>query len=205
MFRTAYCAFALVALAASLGLFDACYNRTWYVYFTMLSNYYCMGVMVAELVQTVRGAQKDACPHLKFAGVVMILMTCVVYNFILARAPGHSAAANYDVGSLLMHLLLPLMFIADWFLFYQRGKSKWYDPLIALALVLIYGEFIFIRAKFARTARYPYFFINPDKIGREGVLKWICLIVPAFTASAYLLMLIDHLPCLQKLHKHDIM
>mgnify|MGYP004454249771 CR=1 FL=1 len=49
-----YCAFGLVAVVGSFGMFEARFDASFYTKFTNLSNYLCLGIMVAELVQTAR-------------------------------------------------------------------------------------------------------------------------------------------------------
>ena len=132
-----YCALGLVGIVASFGIFDDYTMFRWdfYVHFTNLSNYFCIGVMVAQLVQTARKKEDSyvtVAPLLKFIGVLAILLTFVVFNVMLAGAEGRDPQLNWRVGSLLAHVLLPIMFIADWFLFRERGKVKWYYPIASV-------------------------------------------------------------------------
>ena len=77
IFYTIYCTLGLVGCIASLGIFDNINTIRWdfYVYFTNISNFLCLGVMFAALVQTVK--KKDdsyvtAAPVLKFIGALGI-------------------------------------------------------------------------------------------------------------------------------------
>ena len=56
IYQTIYCTLGLVGCIASLGIFDNINMIRWdfYVHFTNLSNYLCLGVMVAALVQTAK-------------------------------------------------------------------------------------------------------------------------------------------------------
>ena len=89
IYQTIYCTLGLVGIIASLGIFDDVQNLRWdfYVHFTNLSNYLCIGIVFAELVQTVK-KNKDiyvsTAPFLKFIGVLAILLTFLVFNFLLA-------------------------------------------------------------------------------------------------------------------------
>ena len=92
IFQTIYCTLGLVCCIASLGIFDDITNIRWdfYVHFTNISNYFCIGVMVAGLVQTVKKKEDSyvtAAPMLKFIGILGILFTfveqepvCYVHN-----------------------------------------------------------------------------------------------------------------------------
>ena len=58
LFQTIYCTLGVIGFLASLGLFDAEFNSDFYVYYTNLSNYICLGFMFASLVFTVKAANK---------------------------------------------------------------------------------------------------------------------------------------------------
>lgn len=210
IFQTAYCTLGLVGCIAALGIFDDIHMIRWdfYVHFTNLSNYLCVGIMLAELIQTAR-KKEDAfvtvAPALKFVGVLGILLTFLVFNILLAGAEGRDPQANWRIGSLCAHVVLPIMFVADWFLFYERRKCKWYYPLISITFPLTYVIFIFIQAailKFDTSILipgtttpliYPYFFVNLETQGVGGVIKWIVILLIAFIAVGYLFLGFDKL------------
>ena len=137
IFQTVYCTLGFVGCVASLGIFDNINIIRWdfYVHFTNISNYFCIGVMLAALIQTVK--RKDdgyvtAAPMLKFIGMLAILLTFLVFNIMLAGAEGRDPQANWRVGSLIFHVTLPILYIVDWFLFYERKKTKWYYPIASV-------------------------------------------------------------------------
>ena len=63
-------------------------------------------------------------PALKFVGMLGILLTFLVFNILLAGAEGRDPQANWRIGSLCAHVVLPIMYVTDWFLFYERKKLK---------------------------------------------------------------------------------
>ena len=76
---------------ASLGIFDNIQMIRWdfYVHFTNLSNFLCIGVMVASLIQTAKKKEDSyvtVAPMLKFIGMLGILLTFLVFNIMLAGA-----------------------------------------------------------------------------------------------------------------------
>ncbi len=197
IFQTAFCTLGIVAVAASLGLFNASFANNFYVYFTNLSNYFGIIIVFFELVQTIR--KKDdtfttVLPLLKFMGALMLLLTFVVYNFILAKS--RPLEMSFTVSSILLHIVLPLMYIADWFMFYERRSIKWYYPLFSMIPPLIYVGFIFIRAWILNGEGdiiYPYFFLDLDTLGWGGVLQWVAILLSAFVAVGYIFFTIDNL------------
>jgi hypothetical protein len=210
IFQTAFCVLGLVGCVASLGIFDNIKMIRWdfYVHFTNISNFFCIGVMLAELIQTAKKKEDSfvtAAPVLKFVGMLGILLTFLVFNIMLAGAEGRDPQLNWRIGSLSFHVVLPIMYIADWFLFYERKNCKWYYPLASVGFPLAYVIFIFIQAvimKFDTSVLipgtttpliYPYFFVNLDTQGVGGVLKWIVILLVAFIAVGYLFVGLDRL------------
>ena len=210
IYQTIYVTLGLVGFVACLGVFDNISTIRWdfYVHFTNISNFLCIGVMVAELIQTIRKKEDSfvsASPILKFIGILGILLTFLVFNIMLAGAEGRDPQANWRVGSLCFHVVLPVMYIADWFLFYERKKCKWYYPIASIAFPLAYVTFLLIQASILKFNSsilipttttpliYPYFFVNLDTQGVSGVLMWIGILAVAFVAVGYLFFGLDRL------------
>lgn len=202
IYQTIYCTLGLVGIIASLGIFDNIKMIRWdfYVHFTNISNFLCIGVMVAALIQTIRKKEDSfvsSTPMLKFIGMLGILLTFLVFNIMLAGAEGRDPQANWRIGSLCFHVVLPIMYIADWFLFYERKKCKWYYPLASVAFPFAYAVFLLIQAiilKFDSSILipttttpliYPYFFVNLETQGVPGVLMWIAILSVAFVAIGF--------------------
>ena len=210
IFQTVYCTLGLVGCIASLGIFDNIQQIRWdfYVHFTNISNYLCIGVMVAALIQTAKKKEDSyvtAVPMLKFIGMLGILLTFLVFNIMLAGAEGRDPQANWRIGSLCFHVVLPILYIADWFLFRERKKCKWYYPMASMAFPLAYVIFLLIHAiilKFDSSILipttttpliYPYFFVNLETQGVSGVLMWIGILSVAFVAVGFLFFGLDKL------------
>ena len=210
IFQTIYCTLGFVGCVASVGIFDNINIIRWdfYVHFTNISNYLCIGVMLSALIQTAKKKENryvSAAPLLKFIGMLGILLTFLVFNIMLAGAEGRDPQANWRVGSLISHVVLPIMYIADWFLFYERKKAKWYYPIASIAFPLAYVAFLLIQAvilKFDSSILipttttpliYPYFFVNLDTQGISGVLMWIGILSAAFVAVGFLFFGLDKL------------
>ena len=210
LFQTIYCTLGFVGCVASLGIFDNIRMIRWdcYVHFTNISNYFCLAVMLAGLIQTARKKEDSyvsAVAMLKFIGMLGILLTFLVFNIMLAGAEGRDPQANWRVNSLCFHVVLPVMYIADWFLFYERKKAKWYYPIASIAFPLIYVIFLLIQAiilKFDSSILipttttpliYPYFFVNLDTQGVPGVLIWVGILAVAFAAVGFAFFGLDRL------------
>jgi hypothetical protein len=202
IFYTVYCTLGLVGCVACLGIFDNVSQFRWdfYVYFTNISNFLCFGVSVAALIQTVKKTKDGyvtTAPLIKFIGMLGILLTFLVFNLMLAGAEGRDPQANWRIGSILFHVILPIMYIADWFLFYERKNTKWYYPVASIGFPLAYATFLLIQAAilgFDTTIRhaisttpliYPYFYVNLETQGIGGVLMWVAILSAAFVAVGF--------------------
>lgn len=210
IFETIYVTLGFIGSVACLGIFDNVNAIHWefYVHFTNHSNFLCIGVMLAGLIQTAKKKEDgfvSVAPMLKFISTIGILLTFFVFNFVLAGAADRDPQANWKVGSLIFHVVLPIMYTADWLLFYERKKSRWYYPVASLAFPLVYIIFLLIQAvilKFDSSILipgttnpliYPYFFLNLDRQGVGVVLAWIGFLAAAFVMAGFLLFGFDKL------------
>ena len=135
--------------------------------------------------------------------MLAILLTFVVFNVLLAGAEGRDPQLNWRVGSLLAHVVLPIMYVVDWFLFRERGKVKKYFPLASAIFPLAYMAFILIQAailKFDTSILipgsttpliYPYFFVNLETQGAAGVAKWAVILLALFIVVGFVFYGID--------------
>jgi hypothetical protein len=210
IYQTIYCTLGLVGVIASLGIFDDITNIRWdfYVHFTNISNFLCLGIMVASLIQTAKKKEDGfvtTAPLLKFIGMLGILLTFLVFNIMLAGAEGRNPQANWRIGSLCFHVVLPVLYIADWFLFYERKQCQWYYPIASIGFPLAYVIFLLIQACIlsfdssilipttTTPLIYPYFFVNIDTQGVPGVLMWVAILSVAFIVVGYLFYGLDRL------------
>ena len=202
IFQTIYCTLGFVGCIACLGIFDNIKVIRWdfYVHFTNISNFFCFGIMLTALIQTAKKKEDSyvsAVPMLKFIGMLAILLTFLVFNIMLAGAEGRDPQANWRIGSLAFHVVLPIMFVADWFLFYERKQCKWYYPIASMGFPLAYVFFLLIQAIIlgfdtsilipttTTPLIYPYFFVNIETQSVPGVLMWIAILSVAFVAVGF--------------------
>ena len=206
IYQSIYIGIAIIAIFASLGLFDASFRWDFYIHFTNLSNYLCIALMICELRDTAKRSGDSLVttfPLVKFIALLGILLTFIIYNFILA--PRRDIKDSFVVASVTLHIILPLIFTFDYVLFYEHGKVKWYYPILSTIFPLVYAAFIYIHAAILNFDSsifypgrkdpfiYPYFFLNLDKYGVAGVAKYIVIILIVFVVFGYLIVLIDKL------------
>ena len=208
IFQTIYCTLGFVGIVSCTGVFDDITQFRWdfYVHFTNISNFLCIGIMLAALIQTAKKKEDSfvkTAPLLKFIGLLGILLTFLVFNLLLAGK--RDPQLNWRVGSLTFHVVLPIMYVADWFLFYERKKCKWFYPVASISFPLVYLVFIFIQAAIMgfdtsilipgteTPLIYPYFFVNLETQGVGGVLKWVAILLAAFIVVGFVFFGFDKL------------
>ena len=111
----------------------------------------------------------------------------------------------HKVECVLCHIILPIMYVADWVMFYEHGKVNWKLPFLSALLPLLYLVYVFLHAalwhfdssvmNYAGTdpVIYPYFFLNPERVGVGGMAVWILALLVAFVALGFLFLLADYL------------
>lgn len=218
IFQTIYCTLGLVGIVSCSGIFEDYTSFRWdfYVHFTNISNFLCIGIMFACLVQTAKKKEDSfvkTAPLLKFIGMLGILLTFLVFNIMLAGK--RDPQLNWRIGSLTFHVILPIMYVADWFLFYERKKCKWYYPIASISLPLAYLIFIFIQAAIMgfdtsilipgtdTPLIYPYFFVNLETLGVGGVLKWVAILLSAFVVVGFVFFGIDRIGRKNEVSKNE--
>ena len=206
IFQTIYCTLGLVGIVSCSGVYEDFTHFRWdfYVHFTNISNFLCIGIMLAALIQTAKKKEDSfvtTAPLMKFIGMLGILLTFLVFNFMLAG--NRDPQLNWRIGSLTFHVVLPVMYVADWFLFYERKKCKWYYPVASIGFPLAYLIFIFTQAAIMRFDTsvlipgtetpliYPYFFVNLETLGVGGVLKWVVILLAAFVVVGFVFLGLD--------------
>ncbi|MBR0381735.1 MAG: Pr6Pr family membrane protein [Eubacterium sp.] len=208
IFQSFYVALALIGCVGSVGFFDMRFTGDFHIYFTNISNYLCTGIMTAELIQTAR-KQEDSyvttAPALRVISMLGLVLTFLIFNILLAHDPARDPALNYKVECILCHIVLPIMYVGDWAIFYEHGKVNWKLPLLSALFPIIYLVYVFAHAalrgfdssvmNYAGTdpVIYPYFFLNPERVGISGMVTWILGLLAGFILLGYLFMLADHL------------
>ncbi len=117
VYRTIYITLGFIGIIGSFGYFNRSFNQDFYVMYTNLSNYFCIGVTLYLLIKNIRNKDENkistSMSIIRFISVIMILVTFFVYNILLAK---DKTISDYffSISNLIMHLILPLMFLVDW-------------------------------------------------------------------------------------------
>ncbi|MGN0562247.1 MAG: Pr6Pr family membrane protein [Candidatus Fimenecus sp.] len=170
-------------------------------YYTILSNILCF-VYFAVLVVAQR---KKENPLVKGSITMCIAVTGIVYHLLLDGMMEANAASVSPVlyaGNFLVHTVVPVMVVLDYFLFFPKGQYKSLHPIAWLVLPYLYFGFILLRAEISDSlfsgfggakSRYPYPFLDVDLYGWDKVLLIVLGITVAFLALGYIAYVLDRL------------
>jgi hypothetical protein len=170
--------------------------------FTIQSNILCLITAAFTLLRQIKKGDPRGGAYIFFKGMalVSILLTFAVYNLVLD--PFFSASSQARGGTwdnFLLHTAVPLMALADFIFFEEKGRFKtsypfgWaVFPLYYVAYTAVYkalgGLYTFSKGV---TAKFPYFFLDYETYGLKTVGIWVLLIAIGFIGFSYLLVGLD--------------
>ena len=92
------------------------FSRDFYVYYTNLTNFFCLGIMIACFIRSYKACknnialkQSKTLDNLKFVATILISITFLVFNILLADFSLNNYFLN--LYNLLYHVVLPIYFI----------------------------------------------------------------------------------------------
>jgi hypothetical protein len=161
-------------------------------YYTIQSNLWVMlltAVYLALSVAALCTGFASVFPRVleiaRFAVLTGITLTFLVFWLVLA--PKINKDYLKTLNNLLVHTLVPILFITDFILFDRIGRLSASEVLWCMAIPLYYSVLTFLHTKinpnlnFAEGSRYPYYFMDADtlgwfRVGRSpGVFWWMLL------------------------------
>lgn len=199
---------AALLCACAAGVFGALFPREggWMndgiLYYTIQSNLWVFLVTAVYLALSVAGLSTDsaagwrALEITRFAVLVGITITFLIFWAVLA--PRMEREYLLSLNNLLVHTLVPLLFIADFFLFDRIAPIGKLAVLWSVSMPLYYFVFSLVHAavnpklEFEDGSRYPYFFLDVDRLGwfgfrsSPGVFWWALIFFGLTLGLGYL-------------------
>jgi hypothetical protein len=138
---------------------------TFFSFFTILIN-----ILVA-LVLTVAGfrlgwGQWFHLPSVQAGSAVYIAIVGCSYQLLLRHL--WNPQGGQWVADILLHSVIPLVYILYWLLFAPRTGLRWKDALTWLICPAVY--WVYVLARGALTGIYPYPFVDVTVLGYAGAL-----------------------------------
>jgi hypothetical protein len=138
-------------------------------------------------------------PSVRTVIVAYIIVVGVVYYAMLRNL--YDPQGWRLVCIVIMHYVIPPLFIIDWLAFVQKRDLSWKILFGALALPLLYVAWTLVHG--AATGFYPYPFINVARFGYAQVLTTIGAMIAAFVCLVLALVGIGRLSAGLALRRRD--
>jgi hypothetical protein len=172
------------------------FRTTMFMYYTIQSNILALAMFAILLVRTAKGWIQDGFwgsagyfAQFEMVCVIDLLVTLIVYWVMLA--PNMFMMAEdfqlWTFENLAVHLITPLLCLIDYILFTPSNHLKYRNIYGVLIYPLFYVGFSWIAgfsgyvyrisAEDGLPVRFPYFFIDFDRLGYEVFLYMIILII----------------------------
>ena len=174
------------------------------LYYTVLSNLLVViftGYLLWKMRREGDHWQSSSLLRLKGGVTMSIMITCVIYHFMLAPL----TKDFYRLENFLCHYIVPLWFLVDTIIFDKSRQYKWFDPIVWTVLPLLYMGFAILNGFVlkmdvpnAKDSPFPYFFLNANKYGWGFVFRWAAIIFVAYMVSGYLFYLVKNIKKFKK-------
>lgn len=168
------------------------------LYYTVLSNLLVTiftGYLLRVMSRSGENWQSPTLLRLKGGVTMSIMITCVIYHFMLAPI----ATDFYRVENFLCHYIVPLWFLADTLFFDKQDQYKIWDPVLWTILPLVYmifalfnGLVLKLPVPNSKVSPFPYFFLDVAK-GWDVVIKWCLIIFVAYMVAGFIFYLIKQI------------
>lgn len=128
-------------------------------YYTVQSNFLVLlWITVAVIYEKKEDKPFFLKPIVQGAITVYITFTFIVFALVLQPLAEPSADLVYNIRNILVHYLIPIMFIIDWVVTGHEEQYEWKYELYWLIYPLGYLAYTLIRGVIINW--YPYFFFN---------------------------------------------
>lgn len=131
---------------------------------------------------TLFSSRADARTGLRGAVVLYVVVAGVVWNLLLT---GHSM--GYTPANFLLHVVVPILAMADWLLIGRGSAARWWQPIAWLAYPAGYLALALVVLNRAGR-RAPYYFLDPASVGLSAVILNVTLLAAGFLGLGYLLL-----------------
>jgi len=188
---------AVMAIIGAMGLLenyrisDSDRRRQMFVFYTNLSNlaltvYY---LLLAVIPGRMHLADVLQSPLWRISMVWIITVTFLTYHFAIApslrKLPVSDGQSRrfYSAANIMVHYLFPLLALAEWVIFAEKGGVTVWEMLRLCLIPLVYCTFILIRPHVGggilrdMDSFYPYPFIDVDRLSRKRIILNVALFI----------------------------
>ncbi len=179
------------------------------LYFTSQSNIWIGALSLAMLVYTLKnrgGADtrvKNTLYMLKYVFTVSITVTCLIFCAVLAPGAANDNYNAWTLPSLITHVIVPTLSIADLFVdgykITVKRRHIFYTAIPPFLYMIFSTVLYFLKVDFGRGDPFPYFFLNyASPAGVFGFSDEMPYIVGSFYWIILILFVIFGFACLYR-------
>lgn len=168
------------------------------IYFTIQSNLLCFLFFSITVILTIfKKLKKNDFYYISKGMVTMaITITMFVYQLLLSSDGGMGAYTGHALECNFVHIFVPVLVIADYIIFGEKGNLKKHYPfiwsLILVAYLLFNIIYVACGGRFAGGVTYPYFYMDTTTYGLFGVLMNCLVVYIFFVGYGFIVQFLDN-------------
>ncbi len=195
-FKVIIAFFAFTGLILQTGLYRGDFDYSIFRMFTNISNLFC-GIYFIICASVIaydknRSGGDSPLPWLKGICTMSITLTGIIAAAIIAyEFDPHTPSG---ISTVILHIITPILIMADWLIFDTKGRYKSYGPYLWLCAPYAYFFYIMISAQFMDKAdelRFPYPFLDYESLGFPLFALAILTMTAFYVFIGYLCLMID--------------
>ncbi|MFI7585364.1 Pr6Pr family membrane protein [Kocuria sp. M1N1S27] len=167
VFRVAALATAIGALVSRAGcafVTNTCLGTNLFSYFTVHSVFLLILTLLLSTCYTVfAGSEPRWLTVFRALATTYVVVSGVVFAALLANAALFNYLFLVPVSSKVLHFVLPIYAAADFLLGPRRNRLGWSTAWLAMVFPALWALYTLFRGQMV--GWYPYFFLNPSKVG----------------------------------------
>lgn len=157
-------------------------------YFTNLTNILIVALAWGLLTGRGRLGRWTASPAVQAACSLYILFVGLAFWFVLG-GPQDVEAWWLWIPEITAHTLSPALGVVWWVGYVPRGALRATQPLVWLAYPIAYLGYWLVRGPIV--GEYPYFFIDVNELGYDGVAVWSGILIAGFLVLGMVMLGVD--------------
>lgn len=191
----------IIIISGILGLYFHIKPNKWYVftYYTVLSN--CLVLIFFSyhlyLLYKDRAEIINSKTYTRLKAGVTATILLTFFTYVILLLPRQSRVDFFRVKNITLHLIVPILTIANWKKYDIRGMYRVFEPLRWTVLPILYLIYALIRGLVFNIpipenedSPFPYFFLNVYEMGIPKVVMYCILLLLIFITLSYLMCLL---------------
>jgi hypothetical protein len=200
LFKSVLILFAIIGLGLQFRVNEGRFEFQMFNFFTVLSNAFNLVYFMMDFLWLYNAAPPEdttLSPLAKGMSTLGVTLTMVIANTLLIQMYAMQTSTPQLVGVVIVHIIVPVMSVLDWLIFDKKGQIRVWHPLFWIILPYLYLGYAMIAAHIGQGisnftgSRYPYPFLDVEKLGVPRVALSVVIITVIFIGLGYLAYFID--------------